>query len=144
MCFQSASSAGAEEATKKAADDKKGGKAAAAPAAAPAAAAAKKGGVAAPPNSETLVQPPRKTDAEVEAERHRLADEGLALAGEMWCLLTRAALDNGQLRVAQRAAASAVNLIPESSARREVCCCVALSCAVGVAVVRCAKGWETT
>ncbi len=105
----------AEDAAKKAAEDKKGAKpAAAAPAAA---AAAKKG---APVVTTDVVEPPRKTDAELEADKHRGADEGLALCAEAWCLLTRAALDIGQLRVAQRSAAAAVNLIPESQARREV------------------------
>ena len=103
-------------------DDKKAGAKPGAAAPAAAAPAAKKGGApaAAAPDT-TTSEPPKKTEAELEAAKQRNADESLALAVEAWCLVARSALEVGQLKVAQRAAASAVNLIPTSQARREVC-----------------------
>ncbi len=65
-----------------------------------------------------------KSEAETDACKQRDADEGLALCAEAWTLLARASLDMGQIKVTQRAAAAAVNLIPDTQARREVRVCV--------------------
>ncbi len=57
---------------------------------------------------------------QLEAMRQRSSDEGLSLIAEAWTLVARAAVDAGQLRIAQNAAAAAVAVIPDSAGKREV------------------------
>ena len=108
---------GMDDGKSKSEADKK--KAASKPAAAAPAAAAKKPapGAGMPADEAPLI----RTDAEVEAERLLIADEGISLCTELWTRLARSALDISDLRTAQNAACIAVNLIPESAAARDVC-----------------------
>lgn len=102
-------------------DKKKGAAAAPKGAPAPAAAAAGKKGAAPPVAEEPAIV---RTEAEVEAEKNRVADEGIAIVTELWTRLARCALDVGDLRGSQNAACAAVNMIPESTTLRQVCVCV--------------------
>lgn len=112
---------GGESKGKAEADKKKAAAAAPGkPAAAPAAAGKKPGGVGGGGEEPALV----RSEAEVESDRQRAGEEGLAMCAELWTRLARAALDLGDLRTAQNAACAAVNLIPESTTAREVRACV--------------------
>lgn len=79
-----------------------------------------------------------RTDAEVEADKNRALDEGLAMCAELWARLARSALDEGDARTAQEAAAAAIGLIPESSGAREVRVTASIStCASSLSGVHC-------